>query len=461
MPPQDPYRQKKRPADLSLPPTGKRETPPRRPVAPRTPPPRTRRPVAPPRTPPRARRPQPPQDQRGVKKKGKGAARRRPSGTQPPKAGNSGTAKTPPTKTSPAKTTPSVLMVGFLQRFVLYTVRLLILGVGLGAIAGTFLSTIQSMPSETTSQQTVNQQNSSQSNHPLREFSNLPQGEKIEPLQGEVERLAEQFPKYELGVFLLDLDTGNYVDWNGRRAFASASTIKMPILVAFFQEVDAGTVRLDESLVMQEAVMVGEAGTMQYDPPGTRYSALETVEKMIRISDNTATNMIIQRLGGREKLNQSFAEWGLRHTMLRNGLPDLEGLNKTSPVDLTRLLVLLNRGELVDLRSRDRLLSIMGQVENRDLLVSGLGEGASIAHKTGNIGTLVADAGLVDTPTGKRYILAVMVKRPYNDQQAKALIQQISKAAYEYFSQPIPNPDTTKTPLDTTGTIAIDELGDG
>ncbi|NEO27236.1 MAG: hypothetical protein F6K03_10150, partial [Kamptonema sp. SIO4C4] len=272
MSPEDSFRKKKRPSDLSLPPTGKRDSP-LRPSEPTVPP----RPVTRPALPKRPNQTRRPQDQRGnAPTPRKGTIPRRPSAKKSRPA-----APKKATKASSANSSSPALSLW--QRFLLYTVRLLILGVGLGAIAGTFLSTIEATQQEVISQQTVPSSRSERPNHPLSEFANLPKGEVIEPLQNQIETLAEQFPQHELGVFLLDLDTGNYVNWNGRRAFASASTIKMPILVAFFQAVDADDIRLDEPLVMEENLMVGEAGTMQYDPPGTRYSALETVKKMVAV----------------------------------------------------------------------------------------------------------------------------------------------------------------------------------
>jgi beta-lactamase class A len=99
------------------------------------------------------------------------------------------------------------------------------------------------------------------------------------------------------------------------------------------------------------------------------------------------------------------------------------------------------------------MLDIMQRTETNSLLPKGLGVGATIAHKTGNIGSLVADVGLVDIPTGKRYILAVMVKRPYNDAKAEELIRQISRTVYDYFNQPRATPTTTSMPSRSTGTL--------
>lgn len=187
---------------------------------------------------------------------------------------------------------------------------------------------------------------------------------------------------------------------------------------------------------MQKELIASESGDMQYQPPGTQFSALETVTKMITISDNTATNMVITRLGGIAALNQRFKSWGLTSTVINNNLPDLEGTNTTSPKDMVLLMARLSQGDFVSMRSRDRLLDIMQKVETDSLLPRGLGDGAAISHKTGDIGSMVGDVGLVDLPNGKRYAIAVLVKRPFNDSRAQDLIRQISRTTYQFFNRP-------------------------
>nr|WP_286167376.1 serine hydrolase [Arthrospira platensis] len=231
----------------------------------------------------------------------------------------------------------------------------------------------------------------------------------------------------------LDLNTGGYVGLREQSIVPAASTIKVPILVAFFQAVDAGEIRLDEMLVMTENHQVGEAGIMQYQPPGTEYTALETATKMMTISDNTATNMIIDRLGGFQVLNQRFRSWGLTDTMARNPLPDIEGTNKTTPRDMVNLFSQIHQGGLLSMTSRDRLLRIMTETENNHLLPSGVGNGAVVAHKTGTLNIMLADVGIVDMPNGKRYILAILAERTNGNQAAESMIQKMSRQVYEYM----------------------------
>ena len=248
-----------------------------------------------------------------------------------------------------------------------------------------------------------------------------------------IKELAAKEKDLSMQMMVVDLDSGAYVQIGASQPIAAASTIKTPILVAFFQDVDSGKIKLDEQLEMTADVKVGQAGELQYLPTGTKISALETATKMIVISDNTATNMIIKRLGGFAALNQRFKSWGLTSIVLNTQLPDLEGTNTISTQDMVTLLSMLDRGKLIEPRSRDRFMDIMRRPVTNTLLPQGIGEEARIIHKTGDIGLAVGDAGIVDMPSGKRYAIAVMVKRPDNDQRANELIRQISRATYEYF----------------------------
>lgn len=332
----------------------------------------------------------------------------------------------------------------------LYAARMLILSVGIGVLVGTMLSVLDpaARSSAGASQQTaknvkaaestqIAQSTASQSG-PGESVAAVPMpkmGQELTPLKAALQTLALQNPRLTPGIFLYDLDTSSYLDLNGGASFAAASTIKVPILIAFFQDVDAGKIRLDELLTMRKELVGGGSGEMQGMPVGTQFTALETVTKMITISDNTATNMVIARLGGMAALDQRFQSWGLVSTAVNSLLPDLSGTNTTSPKDLSLLMTRISQGELVSMRSRDRLLDIMQRTVNRSQLPQGLGKGATIAHKTGDIGGLIGDVGLIDMPNGKRYALTVLVKRSHNDDQAYDLVQKASRTVYQYLNR--------------------------
>lgn len=381
-----------------------------------------------------------------------GKSRSRPVNLPPKAALNSKRANTSPStipQTQVTNVKPSTTKKRSVKRkkpdgLLMYAWRLIILGIGTCTIAGTLLSILN--PATRINQQArekVSKTAISAVDKVIVAPPPLKLNQEILPLKAAVQQLGAKNKGLTPGAFFVDLDTNNYLDWNGSLPFAAASTIKVPVLVAFFQDVDAGKIRLDEKLTIKKELIGGGSGAMQYQPLGTKFTALTTATQMIVISDNTATNMLIARMGGIVALNQRFQSWGLESTKINNLLPDLTGTNTTSPKDMGQLMSLVDRGELMSLRSRDRLLEIMRRTKTRTLLPQGLGEGAIIAHKTGDIGSMVGDVGLVDMPNGKRYIAVAMVKRPHNDSRAQELIRQISRTTYQQFTRP---PATQVTP---------------
>ncbi len=313
-------------------------------------------------------------------------------------------------------------------------VRLIVWGVGISTIAGTLLSLWN--PAKQSTQPVIPvQAQVSKPKLPTTATTELKLDRELTGLKTAVQKLETQMPGMTSGILFVDLDTGEYLAANDTQSFAAASTIKLPILVAFFQAVDAGTLHLNDPMTLQKQHIAEGSGGMQYDPVGTKYTALEVARAAIVSSDNTATNILIEALGGIDRLNQTFQQWGLTQTSIANVLPDLKGTNLTSPRDLAQLIASIASGEIVSLPSRDRILDIMKDTENDSLLPQGLGKGAKIAHKTGDIGSILADAGLVDLPNGKRYIAVTIVQRPNNDDRAGELIRQISSVAYQHFDR--------------------------
>jgi beta-lactamase class A len=264
-------------------------------------------------------------------------------------------------------------------------------------------------------------------------LASLPPGRELTGLKAQLQSLMDDYSFLSPGIFFIDVETGNYVDINGSRVYPAASTIKLPVLIAFFEAVDAGRIRLDETLVVTNAAIASGSGNLQYYR-GAKLSALATATKMITISDNTATNMIVSRLGGLAAVNSRFREWGLENTYMRNYMGDFKGTNKTSALDLVKVSALIAKRQIISAESRVRALDILNATENRKLLWAGIGEGAHIAHKTGDIGFVIGDAGIIEKPSGKLYLAGVFVRRPYNDTRGRDFVQKVSRIAYNYFN---------------------------
>lgn len=246
------------------------------------------------------------------------------------------------------------------------------------------------------------------------------------------------------GVFAVNLATGQYVDSNGKQAFSAASMIKIPILVSFLAAVERGACTMDDELEIRPDLITNGSGFLQWKPPGTKISARKAAQLMIVVSDNTATNLLIDLLGGFEHVNKDFHRWGLKQTKVNHLLADLEGTNTTCPYDLVYLLGRVDRGELVNKEHRFFMYEIMAKCKNRSMLPQGLDTGATIIHKTGTIGAMVGDAGIVTTPGGTRYAVSIQCARNRNDARASSLIREMSKMIYGTYALQAPHATESK-----------------
>ncbi len=269
---------------------------------------------------------------------------------------------------------------------------------------------------------------------PPKTYSTLiPAGQQLTWLRNRLSSIRKTYPSLSTGLLFVDLETGDYVDFNSDKVYPTASVIKLPILIAFLQDVDAGKINLNEVWTMTNDVIVGGSGEFQDLPVNTKFTAQNVIDKMITISDNTATNMVIKRMGGINYVNQRFAQLGLSNTRLRDWLPDLDGTNTTTLKELAQILAMLDRQSVLSRNSQANAIDILRRVKNRKLLAAGLGRGATIAHKTGYIGTMLGDAGIIEMPNGKRYIGAVIVESDRED-SAWDFVPEVSQTVYSYFN---------------------------
>lgn len=270
----------------------------------------------------------------------------------------------------------------------------------------------------------------------------LPQEEQLKPLPAryedtvlrqKLEALLAEYPKnrFKPHVYFFNLQDYSYVNINGNDAVPAASVIKLPILLEYFMQVERGRLTPYTHLVYEHFQQAGGSGSLQYKTPGVPLLARDVASAMIQESDNTCTNMLIYHLGGADYLNERFKALGLKRTRINNWLPDLSGTNVVSMQDMATLLYNIDQGHPVDPASQAEAMAILKGTHNRGLLPALLPRGTTVAHKTGDIGTSLGNAGLVILPDGRKYIIAIQVERPFNDYGAKDLIQKASRLVYD------------------------------
>jgi len=239
-----------------------------------------------------------------------------------------------------------------------------------------------------------------------------------------------------MGYFVVDLTSGERFGLRENETFPTASTIKLTILYELFKQVDAGTIKLDVPEALPAAARAGGSGLVgQLTSP--HLSLRDHAILMILISDNTSTNVLIDRLG--LKAIQARVEGlGLTRTKLRRRMMDTDAArrgdeNVSSPAEVARLLELFERGEGLTPASRDAALDILTRPKST-AFTRPLPSGLRIASKPGDLDGVVVDAGYVMLK-GRPYIAAFMTTYLSKDSDGEAAIGEASRAVFDYFDR--------------------------
>ncbi len=218
-----------------------------------------------------------------------------------------------------------------------------------------------------------------------------------------------------MGVMAKNLNTGEVLQYRADEKFPSASVIKVPVMVEYFYQVNEGKLKPTQKVVLADSNKWGGSGLFQYFSETTYQQIIDAVMMMITISDNTATNMVIDALGEthRAKLNavnNRMQALGLKSTRLLNKLMSWEtktdspesiiyGVGVTTPADMVLLFEKMARGELVDSTASAAMIDILEKQQYNDLIPRFLPfettPELTVAHKTGSVTGVQNDAGLV------------------------------------------------------------------
>ncbi len=241
-----------------------------------------------------------------------------------------------------------------------------------------------------------------------------------------------------LGAAIKDLKTGKTFFLNEREVFPQASSIKIAILLEVFKQAQEGKIDLDDFLVLDESRKVGGSGVLHLlGRPSLSLSVRDTAVLMVVLSDNTATNLLIDKVG-MEAVNKRMLSLGLRATKLQRRMMDLtaasEGReNLSTPLEMMTLLEKIWKGEALGDPSRKELLDILA-IPKDSPLRAGVPDGVAVAEKPGGLEAVRCDSGIVMLP-GRPYVICVMTTYLKRDSDGDPAIARISRLAWEHFSR--------------------------
>jgi len=262
-----------------------------------------------------------------------------------------------------------------------------------------------------------------------------------------------------VGIQVIDLRTGERFGVNDTLTFPQGSAIKIPILIELFRQVSAGTLSLDERLAVRSADQVGGTGIINWFGDGLSLISLRDLAVlMIVLSDNTATNLLIDRVG-MPAVNGTMVSLGLPSIKLQRKMIQVRESaagreNIATPAQAAELMRRIHACDLPMTRSHCGDLRRILEIPKSGAFPASVPAGVRVAWKPGAVEGVETSWGLFALP-GNAYVVTAMVT--YSDgAPAERALRAVADASYEYFRRlarstpfgvrvPLPLADTTVT----------------
>ena len=273
----------------------------------------------------------------------------------------------------------------------------------------------------------------------------------------------------EVGVTIRHLETGEQFAWRAEIVQPTASLIKLPLMVSAYRMADRGELDLSKQITLTEADKVPGSGILtDHLSPGLTMSFRDTIRLMIRYSDNTATNLVVDQVG-LPTTAATMESLGFPHTRLNSKVyrgdtsisreqSRLYGLGSTTAREMVDLLEQIHKGTVASEDSCKAMMEHLLACDDKDMLVRELPKGTKVAHKSGAVSASRCDAGIVFGPKGPFAICVLTTAnkdRSWNDDNAaQVLIGRIARTAFDHF-----NPEWERNALGEPTELKIGAFG--
>jgi len=264
-----------------------------------------------------------------------------------------------------------------------------------------------------------------------------------------IRRIAGSFSGV-LGVAATNIKTGEQIVHNADIVFPTASMVKIGILLELFRQREAGILELDDMRTITKRDKVGGSGLIENMSAQVEMPLYNIAVLMNAISDNTATNVLIDHLGI-ASINRAMQDAGMTKTVLRAKIAFTSPGKIASPPfavgtprDFMTLMVNLHAGRLLNAKNTADMLAIMKIQKNMGNLTRymlfnpyGKDDKSWVASKTGSVTGVRNETGLVSTKRGV-HVISVMTKNGKDrkwtpDNEGTVTVAKVSKAVYDYF----------------------------
>lgn len=266
-------------------------------------------------------------------------------------------------------------------------------------------------------------------------FSNLASAAPITEtwLTEQVENFSTQ-PEAQYAIYVRMLDQRSQDVVLNSHKMASASLIKIPIMIEAYNQKKQGKLNFNEKVIIKHSDAV-EGGSVYNLPDNTVLTVGQLVELMIVQSDNTACNLLIDKLK-MENINAMIKKLGCSSdTILQRKMMDFEAVkqgrqNYTNITDMANLLEKLYLGKCLDPKSDKAMLEILSRQEDNTIIPAQLPHHIRIDHKTGELDGMNYDCGIV-YGQGHTYILCMMAENVKDEPQVFYDLSNMSLAIYD------------------------------
>lgn len=241
-----------------------------------------------------------------------------------------------------------------------------------------------------------------------------------------------------LGVAILDLTSGQTYLLHADDVFPQASSIKVAVLAALYRQAQDGKLKLNDLYTVQASDMVPDSSVMLGLTPGiTRITNRDLATMMVAVSDNSATNVLIDHVG-MDTVNALMDQFGLTHTRLRRKMMDLKAAaegreNISTPREMMTLFESLYRGKVLNREMTDDFFKVLS-TPKQSFIPRDLPDDLRIANKPGELEAVRNDSGIVFAQN-RPYVICVMTTYLHSERAGEDAIARISAAAYRMFDR--------------------------
>ena len=258
-------------------------------------------------------------------------------------------------------------------------------------------------------------------------------------------RAGEMVERFEgvMGVAIVDLTDGRAILQNADRVFPTASSIKIAILLELYrQEQEArggaqGKAKLDDVYTFDPKDLVEDSQIMAGLTAGvTRVTNRDLAQFMITVSDNAATNVLIDRVG-MQNVNAMLRNFGLTKTMLRRKMMDIAAAkrgdeNVSTPQEMARLLETIHKGKALSTELTTGFIKQLKTLKKDSYLSYELPPGVEIADKPGSLDGVRTDSGIIFAKN-RPFAISVMTAYDRDERAAEHAISEVALEAFRYF----------------------------